>query len=315
MYKHERVYKEYVVIFLLLLISVPVFSQKFNLDFISKLGMSSSGICELVFEDGFKASELDWRSYSPIISLNSVISICNFIFNFSFFTSIPVALGFMIDKDFFQNVNGQISKYSEHGVIVNKNYSFSLDFFYGILLKRYELQLGFVGTYSNIKLESDDGFLQYPKNKTPWTGAEEKEYLNGCVISYEQSRLLGGVSFNLVSRHFERFGFGGGISFFPFVYIKAIDNHFLRAIQFCDLMPTGMGGAIKLFTSFMVLKNLNISTDFMFQYAEAFGTTRVNSIGIITQDTTLFPDNVRVNTRYFDLSLTLGFCYKILEKK
>lgn len=87
--------------------------------FKSDVSMSSNILYEKVFENGTKASELRWMGFSPVISvgLETLIN-SSYYLGFSISSSIPTQIGNVTDKDFFINEKNNISKYSEHNVII-----------------------------------------------------------------------------------------------------------------------------------------------------------------------------------------------------
>ena len=77
---------------------------------------------------------------------------------------------------------------------------------------------------------------------------------------------------------------------------------------------------IKLVFSHMfkwLYKQLKIKNDFWlffntdYSFAKANGNTFINSLGIITHETTKVEENYSAATSYYDLNLTFGFIIKI----
>lgn len=306
--------------YLFIFSAAKIFSFSFNdfMDFLdlefsfkSDVSMSSNILYEKVFENGTKASELRWMGFSPVISvgLETLIN-SSYYLGFSISSSIPTQIGNVTDKDFFINEKNNISKYSEHNVITDKDYCLSLDSFYVFSLpfSKIDFMLGISGLYSNLKMETDDGYLQYPSGNMAWTGNEEKEYINGTAVSYEQSRIFAGFGFGISSKKesLRYFTFSLMGYCYPIVYISAIDNHFLRLTQFCDLMNKGFSARLKGDITLRISKKFALYTNLIFTFATASGSTYTNSIGLITQNTTE-SSSYTASTLYFNPMVTLGF--------
>ena len=148
----------------------------------------------MVYSNNIKESHLEWHNYKPSVGINAVVSVENFICDFTVQSCIPVALGKVTDKDFFISEQNPIAMFSEHNLITDKDYSFELNLSYKFNLPILNIGLGASGIYSNTKMEAVDGYLQYPDGHKEWTGNENKDFLNGTVISYEQSRFLAGMT-------------------------------------------------------------------------------------------------------------------------
>lgn len=279
----------------------------------SAICCNSISIYENVFENNEKSSELKWDSISPCILCSIGYSYKGFSSVLAVDSAIPIECGKMTDKDFFLNGTGAISLFSRHDVITDKDYSFILDLNYSRRISSFFFSLSLRGLYSNIKLESDDGYLQYPAENKEWNGTEKTEPLNGTAVTYEQSRFIAGfgVQIGSIWGKNDRFKCCFSFLYYPFVQIKAIDNHFLRMTQFCDLMKTGDGFDFELSLRILINEKLNIKTSFMDAVINANGETYINSIGIITQSTTKSSNTCSVSTKYNKLSFTLGLVYKI----
>lgn len=154
------------------IIALFLFKQAYSMDFslqlIPSYGFSLSDISELVYENNVKESQIRWKNYKPVLGIDTECSLQNFIIDFKIHNSIPVALGNVIDKDFFLDETNDISMYSEHDLITDKDYLFKLDLSYQFILPLLTVGLGLSGVYSNTKMEAVDGFLQYPSDGSSW---------------------------------------------------------------------------------------------------------------------------------------------------
>jgi hypothetical protein len=278
---------------------------------------TSAGFCinhiyENVFEKNEKESELEWKSYVPSLLCALDYSYSWFDAHFLLNSAIPVALGTITDKDFFLDGMGSVAKFSKHNVITDKDYLFQVDFWGLKEIGRLIFCVGTRGFYSNIKLETDDGYLQYPDEQKTWNGSEAVEYLNGTAITYEQSRFILGFGLQLGYCFSEKNNFGCQVKtfYYAFGWIQAIDNHFLRLTQFCDSMK-GSGFSLEMSFSINLVEKLCILCSIEYLNINADGYTSVNSIGIITQNTNQIGNSVLVSTKYSVSIFTVGLSCKL----
>lgn len=302
--------RKFFSVIILIFTASHIFPQAIAVKLSPLFGFSIGNINELVYENDIKESQLEWENYKPFIGINTTCSIRSFVIDFKVQSAIPVALGNMTDKDFAVSETSYISLYSRHNLITDKDYSFELNLSYKFILPFLGIGLGLTGAYSNIKMEATDGYLQYPAGNKAWTGNESKDYLNGTVISYEQSRCIAGLLF-FIQSEFKYFYFSFTGCFYPIVQIECIDNHFLRSVQFLDHMEEGLAYRIKPHLGWKINTKYSVFINADFTYLEAKGNTRINSLGIISYDTTELDKSCSSATNYFDLVFTLGFAIKI----
>lgn len=295
--------KNILLIIYLCLISY-LFSKELNFCITHLAGFSISNVNEFVYSNDIKESELEWKNYKPFIGIGSSIQINNFSLDFSVISSIPVALGNTTDKDYFITESNDICMYSKHNLITDKSYSFEVNFSYKFIFSYVDLDFWVSGIYSNIKMEAIDGYLQYPTGNNIWTGKESKEYLNGTVITYEQARYLVGIQFGLLKK-IRNFEFNLISYFYPITYVNCIDNHYLRTIQFLDYMKSGNAYRIKAKLLWKINEKVNLIFDTDFNYLHAQGYTYINSLGIITSNTTELGKTCSSATNYYDLGFSL----------
>lgn len=298
------------IFFVIIIFSV---NHLYSIDFSFKLspliGFSFSNVNEFVYNNNVKSSQLEWKNYKPLIGIDADCSINNIILDFKVQSSIPVALGNVTDKDFFETE--AISMYSYHNLVTDKDYSFEVNLFYKFIFSFFSMGLGLSGIYSNIKMEATDGYLQYPSENNEWTENISKDYLNGTIMSYEQSRSMAGLSF-FIEKEINYFSFALTGYFYPLIRIDSIDNHFLRSIQFIDSMKKGFSFKIKQNINWKINEKYCLSFNADFNYLEAKGNTCINPLGIITHDTVELDKTSNIaTTSYYDLVFTLGFVIKV----
>lgn len=295
--------------------TLAALTQKTNI--IINVVNSFSRINEYVFENTELLSEINWNGYRPGLRLGIEYCISNFDFLFSVYSAIPVESGYVIDRDFFTTGSNKskATQYSKHDLITDKDYSFNLEAWYSVPLSKVRFSLGLSGIYSNFKAETDDGYLQYPQNSSDvWTGNEDKYFLNGTAITYEQQRLFAGFGFMVSSnwqqsKHLTYFVKG---FWFPFVRIDAIDNHFLRLIQFCDsLNNKAHGFSVSGTCSYYFSENCGLNLSVIYRYLEAEGTTKTSPIGIITYNTADSGEGTVVKTDIKEFQINIGGVFKI----
>lgn len=93
-----------------------------------------------------------------------------------------------------------------------------------------------------------DGYLQYPNNGfknadgfyNSWNDELDTESCSGKVISYTQQRLFFNVGLRLYTTIIPHFMIAVEGSFSPLVKISALDNHWLKEVDFLD-QTSGMG--------------------------------------------------------------------------
>lgn len=302
--------KKLILLFAFVLSMQNICSQNFTFEIAPLVGFSFAKIDELVYSNNIKESHLEWHNYKPFVGINAVVSVENFICDFTVQSCIPVALGKVTDKDFFISEQNPIAMFSEHNLITDKDYSFELNLSYKFNLPILNIGLGASGIYSNTKMEAADGYLQYPDGHKEWTGNENKDFLNGTVISYEQSRFLAGMTIFL-QKEFSSLSFLLKGSFYPFVSDECIDNHFLRSVQFLDSMKEGFAYSVKFNADWKINKTNSLFLNTSFSYLAAEGNSFVNPLGIITSETKETDKTCTVATNYCDLSFVLGFLIQI----
>lgn len=293
----DRKLKKIIQIFLLLLCSKSFCSSDFQWNISVGLGIKSGESDELVFENGKKISLLKWENpYLPQINIKNQMELNNLVFNMEYATGVPLKTGKLKDYDYLTGNIGSISHFSEHNLYVDKNYSINTDLGFKIECKEIINIVPFIGvSYLNCKFSAQDGYLQYPLvSGSSWTGEEEKEKLTGTVISYEQSIFLPlfGVKFCLKPNKKIQIGIEG--SYYPFIRANTLDSHFLRQVQFYDIMKDGKGGKIELWFityPFKMNSDIKINVSFLYEKIVCKGQTSSAKIGtdstgfVITENT------------------------------
>ncbi|CAM4298702.1 omptin family outer membrane protease [Treponema peruense] len=269
-------------------------------------GFEFGNISELVYENNVEVSELEWTQITPYIGITTKINLWNFLFDFTIKNAIPVALGRITDKDFSNAGSSYVSLYSEHNLITDKDYLFDLNIVYLFKINKLVAGLGISGFYSNLKMEAVDGYLQYPDDNTVWTGTENKDYLNGTSISYEQQKFAGGF-YSIVQTNLQKFNLAFSFNIYPFIKVDCIDNHFFRSIQFLDNMTIGYCYRVNVIADWKISKNCILFFSVDYFYLEAFGTTSINPLGQINYGTRETKDSNNSATNESNFNFKAGF--------
>ena len=297
------------ILYIILIGSFKALGNDFSYIINPSIGFAFDRTNELVYSNSIKESELIWTNFYPVLIFENNFSYRNFLLDFVLTSAIPVELGNMQDFDYFLDNSGKISAFSDHNSILSKNYSFLFCIGYCFKIQNYSLSPFVSAGYQNIKFESDDGYLQYPVDGKSWTGNEDKEYLNGTAISYEQQ--IYSLSIGFKARFLiKKINLCLTSLYSPFIYSNAIDNHFLRLTQFCDTFSNGFAFNTTLDIYCPLIKHRLIKLSIKYKYFNANGDSRVNDIGIVTSSTEL-QDNCIVQSIKNEILFNLGIALKI----
>lgn len=238
---------------------------------------------EIVYKNSKKISQLTWdEKCIPIIDFAFQVSRGPFSLKTSLEYGLSVNSGNLFDYDFLNSNANYATNFSSHDAIIDKWYKLYALLDYSLLLNQ-KVTLNFNAGYlvSQKKWTGQNGYLQYPSiYGTEWTGTENKTILHGPVISYEQ-----------IVHHFI---VGGGITYYPvnkitcscggfyapYSYICTEDNHFLRMVQFYDMLQNGYMFEIYADCNYLITKNMSVCLAYVFEKQNFYdGITSSRSIG------------------------------------
>ncbi len=199
-------------------------------------------IRQYVLTDEGTLSSLNWGHLFPVVAITFQVQPREWWFLLSGEAGIPLDQGTVQDWD-FQPGTPNVTHYSQHdlhldnrlGITVAAGYSFELP----VCLLRP--QLGF--SYRRQTMTGQDGYLQYPVAGF-WTGEEPKEEVNGRVLQYQLDFFMPSVS--LFARFNTRFPLTVEAGIIPYLWINAVDSHFVRLRQFNDSMHGSPGCWLEL---------------------------------------------------------------------
>jgi hypothetical protein len=156
----------------------------------------------------------------------------------------------MQDYDWELPDETRLTKYSQHTAHIDFHFdgSVKIGYTWRVQKWRFSPALGFL--YRTRKWSASDGYLQYGYFSTGYpsyvTGNEQKRNLFGTSISYEQTMYIPFIDFEVGFRLNEQFEFMLDGSVYPYMWIHSLDNHFLKGVQYYDLMNGGIGGTARL---------------------------------------------------------------------
>lgn len=285
---------------LLSLCSCFTFSfERLDFTFESDVGLKNGRVDEIVYQDEKMISLLEWNVLLlPTINLKTNFTIKNFIFDCNCIFAIPTKLGNLKDYDFLSFETSGITHFSRHDLIVDNDFSFNFNIGYNFLeVNKFYLSsfLGF--SYGNRKYTARDGYIEYTS----------KENLIGIVISYEQEIWYPFIKFDFTFVPSDFIETSFSTSIFPYIFANTLDSHFLRQVQFYDVMRGGFG--VELNFSFVtkfskddIFFNLNVT----YQYLHCKGNSFSNNIGIKNSNFILSKDciaQMRCNFFMFDFGI------------
>lgn len=284
---------------LLSLCSCFTFSfERLDFTFESDVGLKNGRVDEIVYQDEKMISLLEWNVLLlPTINLKTNFTIKNFIFDCNCIFAIPTKLGNLKDYDFL-STDDNVTLFSKHDLIIDNDFSFNFDIGYNFFqLNNFSLLATIGFSYNNRKYSARDGYVEYAV----------KNELSGIVISYEQEIWYPFVKFDFTFVPSDFIETSFSTSIFPYIFANTLDSHFLRQVQFYDVMRGGFG--VELNFSFVtkfskddIFFNLNVT----YQYLHCKGNIFSNNIGIKNSNFILSKDciaQMRCNFFMFDFGI------------
>jgi plasminogen activator len=278
-----------IIILFLLLMDFPAYSGEqipLSISFEFQIGFVAGQTSEYVFENDKCISRLDWdENYSPYIKFDVQVLAWNYFISTAITSLIPDKSGSMQDYDFLNSGSTSPSHYSKHDAYLDKHIIVFAGTGYIFKIFNNLTLSPVVGIeYQNRKWTAQDGYLQYPVYGSVWTGAEQKQSVNGPVISYEQMFYYPHAGMEIIYMMNQMFDISCEGAYYPKIHVETIDNHFLRSVSFYDIMNNGFGykvGIGLLFFPNRNVENLSYGLNFSYSYFSAMeGNTSSAAIGI-----------------------------------
>lgn len=247
-------------------------------------------------------SRLDWGHLFPVVAITFQAQPEDWWFLLSTEAGIPLDLGTVEDWD-FQPGTSNVTHYSQHHLRLDNRLGVTVAAGYNVELPVCLLrpQLGF--SYRRQTMSGQDGYLQYPVAGF-WTGREPQEKVNGRVLQYQLNFFMPSVG--LFARFNTHFPLTVEAGIIPYLWVNAVDSHFVRLRQFNDYMHGGPGCWLELG---LQLYSLHFSLGV--EYLRAFSGKTVSS----TIGTNPAPSRDSTSTPAYDsLSIYLSLSCTFLAR-
>lgn len=311
-----------IILFLLIIVSLPhsLLAEEnsksiFNYSITTGIEGSSGSVLELLYNNEELTSLLKWKEYfSPSIFIGTDFYWGNFLLDSKVKVAIPTLSGTLTDLDYLLSDSTDISNYSLHKNYTNFDFVGSVKFGYSFKINENNFSVTpFAGaTFEARQFSGQDGYYQYPTTSTAWTGNEEKTYLFGTIISYEQYLFYPylGVEASAKIKNKNRLNFS--ISYLPFVKINAFDSHYMRLLKFYDDLTSGIGFDSLLsflWCPFKTKENSFFEAGIGYKMFTAYGETGTAAIGKNSGDYIL-QDDYSAGSSTKELYYYFAFTYK-----
>ena len=222
----------------------------------------------------------------PLLSVDGRLNIWNFFIAVDLFSVVPLAsaAGIMEDYDYLLENSDALSNYSKHDLYTDRHFNIMLKIGYSFFINNFEIEpvVGF--SYYTRKWSAIDGFLQYPEDDNePWTESVPQFNLSGTGISYEQLLRFPFFGLHCTYNIKDIFKVSLKALYYPYIWVEALDSHFIRLKQYYDTMEGGMGANVEIsfIYYFNKLKKIGILASFNYEGLYTIrGTTSSNVIGI-----------------------------------
>ena len=239
------------------------------------LDMRVALLCQVVRQhvltDGGTLSRLEWGQFVPSTTIRVQVQPAEWWLMASVEAGIPMELGVVIDQDFLPGTSN-VTNYSQHDLQLDNRFNLAVGAGYNFDLPVCLLrpQLGF--SYRRHTMTGRDGYLQYPVSGF-WTGDEEQEPVSGKVLQYQLDFFLPSISLFV---HFHtKFPVTMEVGIIPYMWVIAVDSHYVRLKEFNDYMHGSPGCYAELAVQ---IHSINLSLGV--EYLRAFsGKTVTGSIG------------------------------------
>ncbi|AEC02475.1 omptin family outer membrane protease [Parasphaerochaeta coccoides] len=253
-----RLIRRHIFFSFLLILSVTAIIQPLAakdrsvLSFSAISGIRHGMVEEIVYYDKTLTtllSRLDWeQKMSPFIGVKASVNIPYVSVSLAASLGFPIRSGQMEDFDWLNaGANkGPLTHYSSHNAFLDKDLAASARVTL-LVVDTQSFSFGPIAgiSYRNRLWRAEDGYGQYPPEKTgpytPWHEDAKKEPFHGLVISYNQTIISPSVGLTMEWMTKGSWGITLSGSWLPYVSVDALDNHYLRGMQFRDIMDKGMG--------------------------------------------------------------------------
>ena len=301
--------KVFILCFSLLTFVISAEESRVVLSYNSGLTYKTGYVDELVYNQSSILSKLHWEERNILGHIfNTSIRYGRLSLSGSMLYSLPCDRNYIQDYDYLFDEN--ISHFSEHNNQLEKDVSLYLKATFCFpIINSFEF-IPYIGYFkSNKKFSAYNGYSQYPEEGV-WTGNESKKEVIGYVISYEQqidSLLFG---FDLTYLFNKKLKLSFNAIYYPTLHIKSLDSHFLRKVQFLDVMDQEYAYELGLKLTYLLTTHLDILVNFSYQKIKCSGLSYSNSIGYKDSDFVLSPGITSltiIDSKLFSISMRYNF--------
>ncbi len=234
------------------------------------------GVTEVVLDQGYKVSELDWPLL-PVITIGTTLDLTT---EAGFRAVLVVQKGFpmydgtMTDSDFL-NGDGvkthfsQSNSFSEGITVldVRLGWSFGL----GAEGERRSSLFPFLSfQYLQLKWSARDGYLQYPPETsapfTPWSPSEPQVPIYGIGITYEQDYYIPAVGLEASFPLASTLRLTASFAISPYLWLNDIDDHIFRLLLFYTNMKAGFFLEPRVALAWQVTPKVGLSLDALYRH-------------------------------------------------
>lgn len=297
----------------------PAFGQDFTLTTGTSTGVILGMSKELVYDAGYKVSELDWPLL-PAVYLGAVVDLTTkvgFLASIELQTAIPGRNGTMTDSDFL-NGDGvkthysQSDSYMERVIIVTAQAGWAIPLPSGGAVTQLAPFLGF--EYMQFKWSARDGYLQYPPPSetappyTPWSLSTLKTPIYGTGIIYTQNYYIPMVGMKGTARLRDNLTMSLSLAFSPYVWCSDLDEHIFRSLDFYDNLRGGWMLEPWVSLTYRITPQATVTLDARYRHiANLLGDTYIVVTGTSGGQSPLFANSAGASFDAVNVSLTLSY--------
>ncbi len=285
------------------------------------MGTEFGDIRELVFESDVNGkqkilSELQWQHlFSTYIEVTSNFRYKKIFFDLKLRTAIPSRVGEIYNSDYLIPNSTEKTNFSMHENYLDKNISFGFIGKVPFYLHNRWIIAPSVGlSVENKKWSAMHGYKQYsPINDLQEIGDDTpKVPLYGNIISYDQLIIYPLIGVENQIEISKNLILNLGTTIYPYIYINAVDNHYLRDREFKDRMHGVFGIKTTVETTVFPFKNnqdvgLKFSTSYEKYHTK--GDTTVSQIGELAGSNILgfYQNEAGATNAFFTMSMGVSF--------
>lgn len=280
----------------------------------TRIGVLYGDARELVYGAGIKISDLDW-TLKPLTYWGAMIRLettSGYYCSASLKAGLSGFSGTMTDSDYL-NLDGVRTHLSAHDCYTEDAFLFDAAVGYeNRVSPSFSMGWALIFASMHFKWTARDGYLQYPSETsspyTPWDASMAKTYVYGTGMAYEQNFLIPGVGFSVKYMPTPPLSIRLALDYSPLAACNDLDNHFLRALDFIEIMRNGSYFKPSLRAEY----SKNGATSFWLEgsftlVGNLLGNTKM--IDTATGDTTTYKDSGGASLSILDIGI--GFSARL----